>query len=109
MLEAAKAVCAPCPVRLECLDHAIAEGERFGVWGGLSVRERWVEVRRRAGDRSQGKVCVGCGVDKPIGQFQLTGRGGGPATRCNLCRNEYLRPVAAAYRKRKRDQRESVA
>ena len=37
---AAKEVCAGCTVRTECLDHAIAVPERFGVWGGLSERER---------------------------------------------------------------------
>lgn len=36
----AKAVCAECPVREPCLEEAIANGERFGVWGGLSERER---------------------------------------------------------------------
>jgi len=36
----AKAVCAGCPVRAQCLAHALAHGERFGVWGGLSEPER---------------------------------------------------------------------
>jgi WhiB family redox-sensing transcriptional regulator len=30
----------PCPVRLECLEYALRWDERFGVWGGLSERER---------------------------------------------------------------------
>ena len=38
--EAAKAVCKPCPVRPECLDHALAAGERHGIWGGLTEMER---------------------------------------------------------------------
>jgi WhiB family redox-sensing transcriptional regulator len=37
---AAKAVCAACPVRPECLAYALERGERFGVWGGMSERER---------------------------------------------------------------------
>jgi len=37
---AAKALCARCPVRLACRAHALAVGERFGVWGGLSVSDR---------------------------------------------------------------------
>ena len=37
---AAKAVCAGCPVRAECLEYALAHDERFGVWGGTSERER---------------------------------------------------------------------
>jgi len=36
----AKQVCAGCPVRLECLAHALDKDERFGIWGGLSERER---------------------------------------------------------------------
>lgn len=36
----AKQVCAGCTVRAECLDHALSVPERFGVWGGLSERER---------------------------------------------------------------------
>lgn len=36
----AKAVCAGCPVRDECLAHAQAAGERYGVWGGLTADER---------------------------------------------------------------------
>ncbi len=36
----AKRICATCPVRTECLEHALANDERFGIWGGLSERER---------------------------------------------------------------------
>ena len=37
---AAKAICAGCVVRRECLDEAVAASERFGVWGGMTERER---------------------------------------------------------------------
>jgi WhiB family redox-sensing transcriptional regulator len=37
---AAKKVCARCPVRPECLQWALETGQRFGVWGGLSEKER---------------------------------------------------------------------
>jgi len=37
---APKAVCAGCVVRDECLEYALVNGEKFGVWGGLSERER---------------------------------------------------------------------
>lgn len=37
---AAKRICEGCPVRAECLVWALERGERFGVWGGLSERER---------------------------------------------------------------------
>ncbi|MEM7323501.1 MAG: WhiB family transcriptional regulator [Actinomycetota bacterium] len=36
----AKAVCAGCVVRAECLEWALATRERFGIWGGTSERER---------------------------------------------------------------------
>jgi WhiB family redox-sensing transcriptional regulator len=36
----AKKICLGCEVRNECLDYALAHDERFGIWGGLSERER---------------------------------------------------------------------
>lgn len=39
-LPAARRVCAECPVRKECLKHALDNNEKFGVWGGASERER---------------------------------------------------------------------
>jgi WhiB family redox-sensing transcriptional regulator len=36
----AKKTCEQCLVRAECLDWALANDERFGIWGGLSERER---------------------------------------------------------------------
>ena len=36
----AKKVCASCDVKAECLEYALANDERFGIWGGLSERER---------------------------------------------------------------------
>jgi WhiB family redox-sensing transcriptional regulator len=43
----ARRVCASCPVKTDCLDYALANDERFGVWGGLSERERR-RLKRRA-------------------------------------------------------------
>jgi WhiB family redox-sensing transcriptional regulator len=36
----AKRICQGCEVRDACLDYALANDERFGIWGGLSERER---------------------------------------------------------------------
>jgi WhiB family transcriptional regulator, redox-sensing transcriptional regulator len=36
----AKRICMGCEVRAECLEYALAHDERFGIWGGLSERER---------------------------------------------------------------------
>ena len=44
---AAKAVCAECPVRGQCLEQALDDREKLGVWGGLSARERRSILRRR--------------------------------------------------------------
>jgi WhiB family redox-sensing transcriptional regulator len=44
----AKSVCRSCEVRLECLEYALAHGEKFGIWGGLSERERRRVRRERA-------------------------------------------------------------
>lgn len=44
---AAKEVCFGCPVRQECYDHALANGEHFGVWGGLTEMERKAIRRSR--------------------------------------------------------------
>jgi WhiB family transcriptional regulator, redox-sensing transcriptional regulator len=43
---AAKRVCASCEVRAECLQDALDRNERFGVWGGLSERERRILARQ---------------------------------------------------------------
>jgi WhiB family redox-sensing transcriptional regulator len=43
----AKSVCMSCEVRLDCLDYALATDQRFGIWGGLSERERR-KVKRAA-------------------------------------------------------------
>jgi WhiB family transcriptional regulator, redox-sensing transcriptional regulator len=36
----AKRICVGCEVKAECLEYALASDERFGIWGGLSERER---------------------------------------------------------------------
>jgi len=43
----AKRVCGACVVRSECLEYALSNDERFGIWGGLSERERR-RLRKRA-------------------------------------------------------------
>jgi WhiB family redox-sensing transcriptional regulator len=43
----AKKICGSCEVRTQCLQYALANDERFGIWGGLSERERR-KLRKRA-------------------------------------------------------------
>lgn len=47
LAEEAKVVCAECPVRQPCLEHALSGRERDGVWGGLTERERRRILRQR--------------------------------------------------------------
>ena len=43
----AKRICLGCEVRAECLEYALQHDERFGIWGGLSERERR-KLKKRA-------------------------------------------------------------
>ncbi len=36
----AKEVCRGCVVQEDCLEYAVTHGEKFGIWGGMSERER---------------------------------------------------------------------
>lgn len=49
----AKRVCFGCEVRVECLEYAIDNGDKFGIWGGMSERERREVRRERAMLRGQ--------------------------------------------------------
>lgn len=46
-IERAKEVCWTCPVLVPCLDYAMTNDERFGIWGGLTEEERGVVHRTR--------------------------------------------------------------
>ena len=44
----AKSICNSCPVKVDCLEFALRNGEKFGIWGGMSERERRRIRRMRA-------------------------------------------------------------
>ena len=46
-VEAAKAACGPCPLRVRCLSEAIGRAEPWGVWGGELVQDGVVVARKR--------------------------------------------------------------
>lgn len=80
---AAVAICRRCPVRTDCLAHALEVGETEGVWGGTDPVER----RKLAPTR---KLCARCGESFPLS---------GSAIYCPPCR-----PAAyAEYPSHRRD------
>lgn len=86
---AAKAVCATCPVRAECLDYALSNGEYYGIWGGKSEKER--KSLRRALNTGTGP-CPGCGG--PSTQAWNQSR----AALCVDCRRARQRAASARHR-----------
>lgn len=44
--EKAKSICRQCPIRMECLEHALVTRAEFGIWGGYDERERRLMMRQ---------------------------------------------------------------
>lgn len=55
-----KRVCRACPVKEACLAHALAHGEKFGIWGGKSENERR-RLRRNEAALARYRVKVAAG------------------------------------------------
>jgi len=55
-IAAAKATCAVCPIRQQCLDVALDNGENFGIWGGTTADERRAWKRKSARVRASNVV-----------------------------------------------------
>lgn len=50
-LHVPRAICNTCPVAEQCLEYALDAGEKYGLWGGTSERERRrLRALRRQGD-----------------------------------------------------------
>ena len=89
----AKAVCAGCLVRQECLDLALEQSDKFGIWGGMSERERRrirktrTIAQRMAGDPKPARKVVLC----PCGQrVRPAGRKVGLCPECHKVARETL-------------------
>jgi WhiB family redox-sensing transcriptional regulator len=64
----AKKICARCPVRRACLVFAMATGQEYGIWGGLTEGERSQLHRRVAGKQTAAvPATVGCLPPGPAG------------------------------------------
>lgn len=64
-VEEARAVCMACEVRVDCLEYAITNGEKLGLWGGLTERQRRALRAKRRRERlglGPVKVCIVCGA-----------------------------------------------
>lgn len=70
----AKAICAGCLVRTECLADALDNRVEFGVWGGMTERERRALLRRRPNVTSW-RVLLQTAQDEYERQRILTGTG----------------------------------
>jgi len=79
----AKRICRQCEVRAECLDYAMANGERFGIWGGLTERERGM-VKRTVSDIAD-TAPARCRSGRHLKTPENTGGEG----RCTDCKREY--------------------
>src|SRR3954467_3447804 len=66
----AKEVCRGCVVREDCLEYALANGEKFGIWGGMSERERR-RIRRRRALQRRAAAPGGPGSAAPRGRRPL--------------------------------------
>jgi WhiB family transcriptional regulator, redox-sensing transcriptional regulator len=68
--ETARAYCAVCPVRTECLETALADPRTHGLWGGTSPNER--KAIRLARNRASGAPAVGVVVRVRVHRGRVT-------------------------------------
>jgi WhiB family redox-sensing transcriptional regulator len=71
---AAKRICHVCPVRRQCLEHALAAPEKYGVWGGTDEVERRKLIRQRR--RLAAKKKAAASSPGPSGSSGSAAKGG---------------------------------
>jgi hypothetical protein len=69
-----------CDVPLDCLEYALANGERYGIWGGLTERER-TRLRRQA-QRLFGLIADGEDIRDVLARVASVRIGRRPRARC---------------------------
>jgi hypothetical protein len=84
----AKAICAGCPVREQCLDDAIERNEEHGVWGGMTPEERRT-FRRDGGLFRRGRRPQPIVHGTRNGEIQHRRRGEVPCDPCREARAIY--------------------
>lgn len=85
-LRRAKAICAECPVRERCLEHALTQPEKYGVWGGLSEQERRVMRKERGLRGTKPKAVIHHGQVESAATCRRR-----PEGICDLCRDAVTR------------------
>jgi WhiB family redox-sensing transcriptional regulator len=75
----AKRICRSCPVRMECLADALDNRIEFGVWGGMTERERRALLRRHPNVTSWRRTFEAAmrdrGLDKGLTEKELVDAG----------------------------------
>lgn len=62
----ARQLCTGCPVRMECLAEALDNRIEWGIWGGMTERERRLLLRQRGDVRSWKALLLGGDRDQPV-------------------------------------------
>lgn len=89
-----KPICMGCPVKDDCLDHALAEREYYGIWGGLGRHERrQVALERHIATPARPRVTAPCGTEAGFKRHRRAGEDA-----CRAC----LEANAAAKQQRTR-------
>jgi WhiB family redox-sensing transcriptional regulator len=76
----ARQFCRVCPVRTECLAHALDQRIEFGIWGGMTERERRALLRRRPDVTSWADLLADARAAHDASMAALTGVDVDPAT-----------------------------
>lgn len=91
----ALAICATCPVKTECLDYAMSNVERFGIYGGTTAKQR--KTLRRGRPHKQKRVTHGT----PSGYAWHLAHGEAPCWACADANSRYQETTAQLRREQR--------